>query len=64
MKFKSTQATPSSKRKIYEHPIDNCNHLISTSLRDLKLKYQNLRSEQGDSIDLNKTKPDLTSLDS
>ena len=64
MKFKSIQAKPSSKRKSYDHPIDHCNHLISTSLRDLKLKYQNLRSEQEDSIDLNKTKPDLKSLDS
>jgi hypothetical protein len=34
------------KPNTYEHPVDSCNHLISTSLRDLSSKYQNLSSKK------------------
>jgi hypothetical protein len=50
----SGQSSPSDDGGAYELPIDNCNHLISTSLRDLSLKYQELSHEQADSIDLTK----------
>lgn len=58
MSSKYSQSNPSAEGSINEYPIHSCNHLISTSLKDLSEKYQNLRSKQVDSNDLNKKKLD------
>ena len=54
MNSNSGQSSPSDDGGAYEFPIDNCNHLISTSLRDLSFKYKELSREQADSTDLTK----------
>ncbi|MCF8092566.1 MAG: hypothetical protein K9K40_08900 [Desulfotignum sp.] len=54
MNSNSGQSSFSDDGDAYELPIDNCNHLISTSLRDLGLKYKELSHEQADPIDLTK----------
>lgn len=54
MNSNSGQSSPSDDGGAYELPFDNCNHLISTSLRDLSLKYKGLSREQADPIDLTK----------
>lgn len=54
MNLKSGQSNPPADGGAYEYPIDSCDHIFSTSLRDLSLKYQNLSPEQVDSGDLNK----------
>jgi hypothetical protein len=56
MKSNSGKSNPSGDRGTYEFHIDNCNHLISTSLRDLSFKYKELGREQTDSIELTKKK--------
>lgn len=56
MKSKSGQSNPSADEGVYEYPIDICNHLVSTSLRELSSKYQNFSPKQVDSTDLNKKK--------
>ena len=63
MNSKYSQSKPSAKRKGYEPPIGSCDHLISTSLRDLTLQYKNLQSEQEGSDDSNEAKPDVTPLE-
>lgn len=40
----------------YDFPIDSCNHFISTSLRDLSLKYKSLDSESGKASHLDEKK--------
>ncbi len=41
-----------------EYPIDGCNHLISTSLRDLNSQYKNLMAKKVEKKDLKKgTRP-------
>ena len=47
------QSKPSADEGPYKYPVDSCTHLISTSLRDLRLEYQNLSPNQVDSTDLN-----------
>ncbi len=54
MSSKYGQPNPSAKGSTNEHPIHSCNHLISTSLKDLSEKYQNLSPKQVDSNDLGK----------
>lgn len=54
MKSKSDQSNPSADEGTHEYPIDCCNHLVTTSLRELGFKYQNLSSKRVDSTDLNK----------
>lgn len=56
MSSKYSQSNPSAEGSINEYPIHSCNHLISTSLKDLSEKYQNLSPKQVDSNDLNKKK--------
>lgn len=56
MKSNSGKSSPSGDQGTSEFHIDNCNHLISTSLRDLSSKYKELGREQTDSIELTKKK--------
>ena len=46
---------PSAGESNYTVSNDGCTHLISTSLRDLSKKYEDLSHEQADPIELNKT---------
>lgn len=52
MKSKSSYLNDSTDENNSEYPIDSCNHLISTSLRDLSSQYKNLMAKQVDKIDL------------
>lgn len=54
MNYKSGESNPSIDGGDYECPIDSCNHLISTSLRDLSLTYRDLKAKRVDPADLNK----------
>ena len=54
MTLKSYQSDSSDDESIYEYPSDSCNHLISTSLRDLSSQYKNLKVTKLDSPDPNK----------
>lgn len=58
MNYKVGESNPSADGGAYECPDDSCNHLISTSLRDLNLAYRNLNVKRVDPADLNKK--DLT----
>lgn len=57
MDSKSGQTKSSAGGEAYEHPVGSCNHLISTSLRDLSLEYQKLSLERGTPMDGNPKKP-------
>jgi hypothetical protein len=46
MTSKSNQSNLSINKNRCQLPIDNCHHSISTSLRDLRNKYKDLRTEQ------------------
>lgn len=52
------QSNSSAEGRVYGYQIDSCNHLISTSLKDLSAKYQDLSSETTDST--GRVKNDLT----
>ena len=54
MSSKCCQSNLSAEGSMSEYPLHSCNHLISTSLKDLSEKYQNLRPRKVDSNDLNK----------
>lgn len=54
MSSKNSQSNSSAEESINEYPIHSCNHLISTSLKDLSEEYENLSPKQVDSNDLNK----------
>lgn len=54
MKSNSGKSNLSGDRRAYEFVTDSCDHLTTTSLRDLSLKYKELGREQADSIDLTK----------
>lgn len=56
MNSKSDQSDPSADESIHEFPIDSCDHMISTSLRDLNKKYKDLSHEKLDSTDVNTKK--------
>ena len=52
--MKKSQSDPGkfpSDGSAYEYPVDRCDHLVSTSLRDLGLKYQNLSPEPAEATD-------------
>ena len=61
MDSKYGQSNNSSTKRAYELPIDSCNHFISTSLRDLSVKYKELSFDKADCIDANEK--DLTAVD-
>ena len=46
------QPTVSSNTK-NEFPVDSCDHMISTSLRDLRKKYLDLGAKRSTGIDIN-----------
>jgi hypothetical protein len=48
MKSKSGRSNLPADGGIYEHPVDSCNHLVATSLRDLGSQYRNLTPERAD----------------
>ncbi len=60
MNYKAGESNPPTNGDAYECPIDSCNHLISTSLRDLSLTYRNLKAKRVHPTDLNKK--DLTKI--
>ena len=49
------QSTVSSNNN-YEFPIDSCDHMISTSLRDLRKKYSDLRIKKSSNADIEEKK--------
>ena len=53
MNLKHDESEPSSNGKNYESPIESCDHLISTSLRDLSKKYEDLSQGQSNAGDVN-----------
>lgn len=61
MNYKSGESNLSADSGVYEYTIDSCNHLVSTSLRDLSLTYQDLKAQQTDPI-ADKNKKDLTKI--
>ncbi len=42
-----------SSNKDYELPVDSCDHMISTSLRDLRKKYSDLGANKSTGADIN-----------
>jgi hypothetical protein len=52
MNSDSGKSNPSGGRGTDTRIINDCDHMISTSLRDLSFKYKELGREQADSIDL------------
>lgn len=53
MNSKHDESELSSNGKNHESPIESCDHLISTSLRDLSKKYEDLIQGQSSAGDLN-----------
>ncbi len=60
MNSDSGKSNPSGGRGIDTCIINDCDHMISTSLRDLSFKYKELGREQADSIDL--TQKNITGI--
>lgn len=58
MNSKSGRSKSSDIGAAHESPVDVCDHLISTSLRDLRKKYKDLSHVQGEPADLDKKKLD------
>lgn len=54
MNSKPCQSNSSNNKGRCQFPDDGCDHSISTSLRDLRNKYEELTRKQVDSIDANK----------
>ncbi len=54
MNSKLNQSNPSSNGENYEFPVDSCDHLISTSLRDLNKKYRELSRKHPEAGDYDK----------
>ena len=54
MNSKHGKSKHSSAGIKFKYPIDSCNHLISTSLRDLGKQYQDLSHEIANSEDMKK----------
>ena len=54
MDSKNGEPNHSAAETRFKFSIDSCNHLISTSLRDLSKQYQELSRAAANSEDLNK----------
>jgi len=52
MKSKSFHINNFTDESNSDYPIDGCNHLVSTSLRDLNSQYKNLMAKQREKNDL------------